>query len=322
MIYAARNDTKVIASFQIKKDGVGLRGVNLQGFMKYGNSWKKIYSMCLCEGYIFLSHCEGISKMSLESAESTNILQMINHPCFLTAHGSEVLFTNQMKSSVWKITTCGEAQILAGAENEEGSVDGKVKNCRFRQPIGICTESKNVIFITDAQTNSIKILTTVIECANFLASIGKLYEAFSVHSTGKGYTVKSADVAISLVGDCKELLDSNSEDIQMSTGITRTLNGPQGNVSAKTVASVGMIEWGLKKLYDNLKPFDYSATNLLSCMTLDIENCHSMVHTKQANMSKMEYCRSFGLTMKEAVKPVTQWAAYYHKSKILVSKSR
>ena len=177
----------------------------------------------LCDGSIFFSHCEGISKVSLKSAESSNILQMINHPCFLTALGSEVLFTNQMKSSVWRITECGKVEIFAGVENEEGeegSVDGKVKNCRFRQPIGICTESDNVIYITDAQTNSIKICTTVTECANFLASIGKLYDAFSVHSTGKGYTIRSADEALALVRDCKELLDSNSEDIRMSTGST------------------------------------------------------------------------------------------------------
>jgi hypothetical protein len=29
----------------------------------------------------------------------------------------------------------------------------------------------------------------------------------------------------------------------------------------------------------------------------------------------MEYCRSFGLTMKESVKRVTHWAAYYHTSR-------
>ena len=111
VIYAARNDTKVITSFQVKKDGVGLRGVSLQEFKKYGNSWRKIYSICLCGGNIFLSHCEGICKVSLESVESTNILQMTNHPCFMTALGSEVLFANQMKSSVWKITVRGEARI-------------------------------------------------------------------------------------------------------------------------------------------------------------------------------------------------------------------
>ena len=106
----------MIASFQVEKDGIGLRGVNVQEFMKYGNLWRKIYSMCLCEGNIFLLHYKGISKVSLESAESTNILQMTNHPCFLTALGSEVLFTNQMKSSVWKIMTHGEAQMFAGVQ--------------------------------------------------------------------------------------------------------------------------------------------------------------------------------------------------------------
>ena len=50
-------------------------------------------------------------------------------------------------------------------------------------------------------------------------------------------------------------------------------------------------------------------------MTLDVENCHSIVHVKQANMLKAEYCRSFGLTMKEAVKRVTTSAATYHTSR-------
>ena len=66
---------------------------------------------------------------------------------------------------------------------------------------------------------------------------------------------------------------------------------------------------------NNLQPFNYSATNLLSCKTLDVENYHSTVHIKQANMSMMEYTRSFGITMKESVKRVTEWVAYYHISR-------
>ena len=53
--------------------------------------------------------------------------------------------------------------------------------------------------------------------------------------------------------------------------------------------SVSMTEWGFQRLFDNLKTFHYQATNLLSCMTLDVENCHSTVHIKQANMSAKEY---------------------------------
>ncbi|CAB4014570.1 Hypothetical predicted protein [Paramuricea clavata] len=52
-------------------------------------------------------------------------------------------------------------------------------------------------------------------------------------------------------------------------------------------------------------------------MTLDVENCHSTVHFKQANFSMLENSRSFiDQTMRESVKRVTKWAAYYHTSRI------
>ncbi|KAK2569285.1 hypothetical protein P5673_006196 [Acropora cervicornis] len=76
-----------------------------------------------------------------------------------------------------------------------------------------------------------------------------------------------------------------------------------------------MIEWGLQRLLVNVSELDYKAINLLSCMTLDVENCHSTVDIKQANVSMLEYCRSFGLTMKESIKRTTEWAPCYHTSR-------
>lgn len=76
-----------------------------------------------------------------------------------------------------------------------------------------------------------------------------------------------------------------------------------------------MIDAGLQRLDADLKKCNNAHTNLLSCMTLDVENCHSVVHVKRANMSMAEYCRSFGLAMKETVKRVTSWAAYYHTNR-------
>ena len=95
-----------------------------------------------------------------------------------------------------------------------------------------------------------------------------------------------------------------TSDIQGAAGIKTTLNGPQGHVSARTVALVAMMDTGLQRLYANLGKFNYRHTNLLSCMTLDVENCHSTVHHKQGKMS-----------MAEAVKRVTSWAAFYHTSR-------
>ena len=43
LICTARKDIKVIVSFQVEKDSVGLRGVNMQEIMKYGHS-KELYT--------------------------------------------------------------------------------------------------------------------------------------------------------------------------------------------------------------------------------------------------------------------------------------
>ena len=181
--------------------------------------------------------------------------------------------------------------------------------------MGICTEFDSVVYVCDAQANSLMVCTEVKQCSLFLNALGSLYNAFSVHNKGSTYTVKRPDEALILVRQCKEFLNDITVDIRSNTGISRTLNEPEGHVSAKTVQSVSMTEWGLQRLFDNLKTFDYQATNLLSCMTLNVENCHSTVHIKQANMSAKEYSRSFGVTMKESVKRVTQWGAYYHTSR-------
>ena len=135
-------------------------------------------------------------------------------------------------------------------------MDGKVQDCQFRQPMGICTVSERVIYTCDAQTNSIKICTKMVEYAKFLNSVGQLFDTFSIHCKGKGYSVKSADEALSLFRQCKELLERNTNEIRMSTGITSAINGPQGHVSARTVASVALLEWGLQRLYSNLQPFN------------------------------------------------------------------
>ena len=127
--------------------------------------------------------------------------------------------------------------------------------------------------------------------------------------------VKSEEEAIGLVKQCRDMLDENTSNIQGATGIKSTLNGQQGHVFARTVASVAMMDTGLQRLYANLGKFNCRHANLLSCMTLDVENCHSTVHHKQGNMSMAEYCRSFGVAMKEAVKWVTSWAAFYHTSR-------
>ena len=56
----------------------------------------------------------------------------------------------------------------------------------------------------------------------------------------------------------------------------------------------------------NLDELGYDATNLVSCMTLDVENLHSVVHRNSG---------VFGSTAKESVKRTTAWSAYYYTSR-------
>ena len=55
----------------------------------------------------------------------------------------------------------------------------------------------------------------------------------------------------------------------------------------------------------------YSALNLLSCMTLDVENIHSVAHHKDPLCTVLDNARNFGNAAKEGVKRTTHWAAYY-----------
>ena len=54
-----------------------------------------------------------------------------------------------------------------------------------------------------------------------------------------------------------------------------------------------------------MTPWNNTATSLLSCMTLDIENIHAVVHFKEPLYSVSQYARNFGKAPKEAIKRTT-----------------
>lgn len=47
---------KVIVSFQVEKNGIGLTGNNLQMVIQYSPEWRNVNSMCLCNSSILASH--------------------------------------------------------------------------------------------------------------------------------------------------------------------------------------------------------------------------------------------------------------------------
>ena len=58
---------------------------------------------------------------------------------------------------------------------------------------------------------------------------------------------QTAEEAIGLVRHRKSVLEEHAYRIRAESNITGALNGPQGHVSAKTVKSVQLMEWGTRK---------------------------------------------------------------------------
>ena len=69
------------------------------------------------------------------------------------------------------------------------------------------------------------------------------------------------------------------------------------------------------ELQSNLEDYGKYDVNLLSSMTLDLEHLQSTVNYKQGFQTMLQYARSFTSSIKESVKPVTQWSIYYFTSK-------
>ena len=124
-------------------------------------------------------------------------------------------------------------------------------------------------------------------------------------------SLKSLDEALCLVTNCTSMLKSNIDSIRSTSNITRSLNGPEGSVSSVTVESIDLLLWGLKQLKTNTEIHNYTKTNLLSCMTLTVENFHSSVNKKHGTQTVVSYAQSFFESIKESLKQITSWSAHH-----------
>ena len=75
-----------------------------------------------------------------------------------------------------------EVTVLAGS-GQRGNEDGTAKSCTFVQPHGICTVGE-AIFVTDAATGNVKLITELSGTTQFLKHLGLLYDSFGITCKG------------------------------------------------------------------------------------------------------------------------------------------
>ena len=82
----------------------------------------------------------------------------------------------------------------------------------------------------------------------------------------------------------------------------KSLNGPEGSVSATTVDSLHLLGFRLTQLKNNTENFAYRNLNMFSSVTLSLENLDSTENKKHGTQTVLTYAQSFASTTKESVK--------------------
>ena len=284
----------------------------METIAKYNHDWGSVGSMKVLKHSLYASHCQGIDEISLITHEPLRIVkQGVSYSALspsIVEYEGGILYTDPAPHCVilWSKKE-GTVECFAGNRAKAGNCDGIVSATEFYQPVGLCVEFGHVVHVCNAQTSCFKIITTLQRTADFLTAIGNIYAAFSVHEKHHAFTTCTIAEAIAKLCECLDHLRKNNSSIRQNVRrLPRTLNGPQGNVVAKTIGLVNMLKRGLEQLNKISTEFDYQSPSLLSCMTLDVENSHSVVHHKAL------YAPFFNMPGKESLKRANYWAAFYY----------
>ena len=314
-VYGACVKKKSILAIIMEGDGYGIRGT-VSLLINYEADWQHVGSMAVLERCLYTSHCKGIDEICLSSLNKVRvILQGVSYSSLspsVVSYKTGILYADPKSHRIllWR-KNLDKVEVFAGS-GSAGNMDGVASKTEFYQPVSLCVEFDHIVYVCDAQTNCIKILTSLKKTAEFLNAMGKIYNAFSVHEKHQTYKLSSIQDAVGLVSDTLQILRRNESCIREEVdNLPKTLNGPQGNVASKTVTSVEMLKCGLEKLQQVSETHGYDALNLLSCMTLDVENIHSIVHHKDPLCTVLDYARNFGNAAKEGLKRSTHWSAHY-----------
>ena len=200
MLYAACTTESAIVAVTTSLDGVGMRG-SIQQLFSYGV--KADSSLCIILGKMFTVSTLGIEMVYLENAvQSICVVDNARdgcHPFQVRKRGPNIIFSDPQNRKIYKYTIKSSTlEDFAGSGNED-SVDGPLAQCSFRQPCGIDIEFDNVVYATDAMSETVSITSPLTNTVKFLKAVGDLYRGFSVQDKGRPYETFNLQSAMGLI---------------------------------------------------------------------------------------------------------------------------
>ena len=154
---------------------------NVTVLTKYAASCTEAVSMCLNNNILYLSHKGypgGILSIAMSTLEETVIVQNGTVECSDSAQVASYLagiVYVDIGSLQIKTKICLEEAVVIAGTGKEGNSNGNGDQATFAQPNGICVEHEKNIFITDAQTGSVKLITSIKGIVKYLSHLALLY---------------------------------------------------------------------------------------------------------------------------------------------------
>ena len=275
--------------------------------------------MCVNRNILYVSHKGtpgGVASIKLDNLLVDMVVKNGKVDCSESSHVApykgSIVFADTEGHQIKAKIHSQKVTVVAGT-GSEGNSNGKAESASFCQPMGICVECDKNIFVTDAQTGAVKVLSTIEGTVEFLRHLGLLYKACSIHLKHKKAQKLSLDEAISKLETLDNFLKETVENVMSIFEKPCKPSGAMGTVSNQTLSSVRMILDGLRALEELLKELNANyKIDLHTCLTLQVENLHAMGHFKEQFPTLLQYAQNLANTVYESIKSVVQWAAYYY----------
>lgn len=178
------------------------------------------------------------------------------------------------------------------------------------QPMRICTECNQSVFVTDAQTGSLKVITTIERYRAVLKTFGtSIQGAVSVHLKNQKVPKLSLNEAVQNLETLDNFLKETVGNLMEIFDKPCKPSGMVGTVSSQTSSSAKMILDSLKALKQPLQELNPTyEIDLHACLTVQVENVHAVCHFKKQLPTLLQYAWNFSNTSYEGTKRVVQWA--------------
>ena len=276
-----------------------LSGANVRGLAwEHGSDERIVFSDMDLLGGIFRASLTSAALIRLTSNSAAPF--GLSQPFGLFSDEEGIVFSDLATRTICRLNPDSTVSTVCGSE------DGS-----FSQPTGICHE-KSTIFVADTGNASLRLVITRTESlALFLQRLNRLLKLFGVHLPGVNAERHQLSEALTFIDDFVTEIRQWTAEANTMRGASPTANaqGPEGAVPTKTIRSLEIVAVAIRSIIgvlDRVNPALKEKVVLSSLLTLAVEHFFSVMRSRTATPTMLEYGYFHGTAVKEMVRKLVQ----------------